>query len=123
MKTTAAGAGLALFLVAQPLAAQETESQETKKGPTRAQKADDLADEMEQMRDDYQELLAECWGKGYYCYEDGGQVWHLSDAPNAKSCKTAETLKADYRKAYKKLLKLDRKRVIFEDVPAYIDRD
>lgn len=119
MKTKALGVILACLLAPSLLTGDECHKP-TK--PTKAQKADDLAAKMEKMRDDYQELLAECWGKGYYLQEPQGPVWQLSDAPDAKACKKAEALKTDYRAAYKKLLKLDRARVIFENVPMYIDR-
>jgi hypothetical protein len=120
MKTTASGILLATFLIANPIAGQETE---TKKEPTRAERAEALASKMENMRDDYQDLLAECWGKGYYLYDGDEQVWHLSEAPDPESCKEAESLKDDYRRAYKKLLELARRRVLFEDIPPYIDRE
>lgn len=115
MKTTAWGAA-AFFLASKLLTGQETLE------PTRAQKADALATKLQQMRDDYQELQAKCWGKGYYLQEPDGQVWHLSEAPDPGSCKRAGALKKDYRAAYKELLKLDRRRVLFDDIPKYIDR-
>ena len=116
MKTTKWGAGLVFLLVSHLLTGQETEE------PTKAPKADDLAEKLEQMRDDYQELSAECRGKGYYLREPDGEVWHLSEAPDPKSCKKAEALKDDYRAAFKELLKLDRRRVLFENIPKFIDR-
>jgi len=118
MKTATAtwAAGVLFLLASNLLTGQEAEE------ATKAGKADDLAAKLEQMRDDYQELLAECWGKGYYLQEEGGEVWHLSEAPDPKSCKKAESLKDDYRAGYKELLKLDRRRVLFENIPKYIDR-
>src|SRR3990172_10028421 len=68
MKTTKWGAGLLFLLVSHLLTGQETEE------PTKAPKADDLAEKLEQMRDDYQELSAECWGKSYYLREPDRQV-------------------------------------------------
>jgi hypothetical protein len=124
MKTAAGSLALA-FVFATNLFAAQKEGCKPAKEPTKAEKSDKLVAKMEQMRDDYQELLAECWGKGYYLDEgrSEGPVWHLADAPNAKSCKKAEALKDDYRGVYKKLLKLDRKRALFDDIPKYIDRN
>lgn len=116
MRTTAWGIALAFSLVSHPLVGREA------KEPTRTEKADDLAEKLDQMRNDYRELLSECWGRGYYLQEPEGEVWYLSEAPDPESCKEAETLKDDYRSAYKKLLKLDRRRVLFDDIPKYIDR-
>jgi hypothetical protein len=117
MRTTVGAAAILLCLVSSPLAGQEIDK------PSTVRKADDLEAKMRQMRDDYQELLSECWGRGYYVQEPDGLVsWFLSDAPDATSCKNADALKRDYRAAYEALLKLDRRRVLFDDIPKYIDR-
>jgi len=119
MKTTrwrTGGAALAVLLATNLSSGQEPSE------PTKAQKSDDLAAKLEQMRDDYRELQSECWGKGYYLYETGGEVWYLTEPPNPESCKKAEALKDDYRAAFKELLKLDRRRVLFDDIPKYVDR-
>lgn len=122
MKTAAGSLALALLFATKLFAAQEP--CEHAKEPTKAEKSDKLVTKLEQMRDDYQELMAKCWGKGYYLDEgrSEGPVWHLADAPDAKSCKKAEALKKDYRDEYRKLLKLDRKRALFDDIPKYVDR-
>lgn len=117
MKTGVGATALVFFLSSHLLNGQEADK------ASKSQKADDLAAAMERMRDDYQELMAECWGRGYYLRGADGQLsWLLSEAPDWKSCKKAETLKDKYRAAYKELLQLDRRRALFDDIPKYVDR-
>lgn len=116
MRTTACGAALLFLLVSSSLAGLQTER------AAKDRKVDDLAKKLERMRDQYQELLTDCWGRGYYLYETEGEVWKLSEAPDPRACKKAEALKDDYRAGFKDLLKLDRRLVLFENIPKYVDR-
>jgi len=115
MRTTACGAAFLFLLVSSSLAGLQTER------AAKDRKVDDLAKKLERMRDEYQDLLADCWGRGSL-YETEGEVWKLSEAPDPRACNTAEALKDDYRAGFKDLLKLDRRLVLFENIPKYVDR-
>jgi len=87
---------------------------------TKEERSDELVNELKDMRREYKSLLAECSGGAPMIIVDGQVVGGYS-APDQDACDEAEELKEDYSRKYKDLLKLDRRRVLFDNIPKKID--
>ncbi len=107
--------GCAMLLASATVVAEEKTKQE---------RSDELVSMLKTIRHEYRGLSAACVGAvgcAGVVYNPGNYVSYIPNPPDYGACKEMDLVKREYQKVWKELLRVDRRRVIFDNIPKKIE--